>query len=204
VKTAVMAECRKTKSNCEFVVSTTGCIALARDSDGVWGAWASRTTAAEAESAAMASCKKTDRAGCHVPTIVCGSGGKVRWEADTPTDDSLFSFEVCDDSRDKAYVAVSGRFAGDTDEWRVKGWWTVEPGKCADIGKFKRGEFYAMAEVAGNATRTWGNDDLKMCVAHPDAFDRVRGSHDTCKPSDLVSFQKFNVTTESWTWHLKN
>ena len=204
VHNAVMQECRKTKSNCEFVTATTGCIALARDADGVWGAWAARTTSSDADAAALATCKKTGRSGCHVPTIVCGATGKVRWESETADDGDTFSFEVCDDSSDKAFVAVSGRFAGDVDKWRVKGWWSVDPGKCKDIGKFERGEFYAMAEVAGNAERTWGNEDIKLCVTHPDAFDRVRGAHDTCKPKDLVGFQKFDINNATYTWHLKD
>jgi uncharacterized membrane protein len=208
-KSSVLEQCRKSKSNCEFVTATQGCIALARVPNGEWGAWATRTTVAEAESAAIATCTKSGRTNCSVPTIVCGSQGKVRWETannnnntSNSDEDQLFSFKVCNDSKDKAFLAVAGRFANDPSDWRVKGWWSVDTGSCEDVGKFLRGEFYAMAEVAGNEDRSWGDDDLKLCVAHPGPFDRVRSGHDTCDSQDLIGFQKFDIDKASWTWRL--
>lgn len=122
---------------------------------------------------------------------------------DAPTEsDDRFTFTVCNKSGIWAAVAVSGVEAPGSNSWVVRGWWKVAPGQCADIGKFARGTFYALAEELNNPQVGWKGHDINLCVQYPGPFNRINSGGETCSGDELQPFTRFYVTSSAQTWIL--
>lgn len=116
--------------------------------------------------------------------------------------DDFFTFEVCNQSKRRASVAVMGRDTPE-DEFSVQGWHTVSAGSCESVGRFAKGTFYAMASVYGNINRGWWNKDIRLCVDVPGPFHRVNSPGHECRRNErLVPFRKFTATGPTLRWTL--
>src|SRR5262249_51402500 len=114
----------------------------------------------------------------------------------------FFAFEVCNNSRERASVAIMGR-ADPGASFVVEGWYNVSAGSCQGLGRYARGTFYAMAFVYGSTTRGWWQEDIKVCVELPGPFNRAATDRYTWHGEEkLVPFRKFNVTDAKVTWPL--
>ena len=91
-----------------------------------------------------------------------GSGNTVQ----TPTPPSQNNSQwysvvkVCNHYSEKATVAASGVREKDAALYTVEGWWIIEPGNCARLGRYRKGYFY-LYSYAGK--RVW-EGSRHLCV----------------------------------------
>jgi uncharacterized caspase-like protein/uncharacterized membrane protein len=119
--------------------------------------------------------------------------------------DALFSFRVCNKSSCKISVAIS-HYSDKMQTFLVEGWFTVEMGKCGNLGSYKKGWFYYYAQCYGNSRLGRWAGKTMICVEYPGPFTRVRqGGTYTCQSrEDLVGFFEVRVDGEEWTQNLRD
>ncbi len=132
-----------------------------------------------------------------------GSGDTT--EGDGGSGGDTFRFRVCNKSRIKASVALSALYAPGSQDYIVAGWWTVDVGKCVDIGSYPKGHFYHYAKAfSANNSSFWGTKDLLLCVEVPGPFKRINLAGYKCDASLLKPFRHVEVVKDSYEWTLNN
>ena len=144
---------------------------------------------------------------------VCGSGasaptGKAPAAPDSSprqggnkaaSDPGSFALTICNKDSEPADIAVSHPVApGSVDFW-VEGWWSVEPGECAPIGRFTTGWFYYYAE---SDVGEWSGE-TPICVSD-EPFKRVNHADGdyTCDENLLLPFVELKVDGPAFTINL--
>ncbi|TBW40443.1 DUF1036 domain-containing protein [Siculibacillus lacustris] len=115
-------------------------------------------------------------------------------------DSGLFDFSVCNETRSKASVAISSRYAPGSSDFVVAGWWVVEPGSCRRIGAYPRGHFYTFAKAPNG--NFWGRGDLHLCTEQPGPFKRINLKTYKCSNDLLKPFNHVEVVKSSYEWTL--
>jgi uncharacterized membrane protein len=134
-----------------------------------------------------------------------GSGDTTEGEGDGGSGSDTFRFRVCNKSRIKASVALSALYAPGSKDYIVAGWWTVDVGKCVDIGSYPKGHFYHFAKAfAANNTSFWGTKDLQLCVEVPGPFKRINLAGYKCDAKLLKPFRHVEVVKDTYEWTLNN
>ena len=114
-----------------------------------------------------------------------------------------FLFKVCNNSDVTASVAISSHVSPYDDRFLVKGWWTVEPGECENIGHFPKGWFYFFAEQRGSGRVHWGGSDLNICIRHPGPWERINRPGYSCGSNEQLKgfaaiFIESNIGGHTW------
>jgi serine/threonine protein kinase/uncharacterized membrane protein len=115
----------------------------------------------------------------------------------------FFTFTVCNKSRYKASVAISGRKDPASDSYTIIGWYVYEPGECTNLGKWAKGSFYFMAQQYNNQYQGWRGNDTKFCVTNR-AFNRIRISGYTCQAGERLEGFFWRNLSDDFTWNLGN
>jgi uncharacterized membrane protein len=114
-----------------------------------------------------------------------------------------FSFQVFNNSKVSASVAVSNLVAAGDSRFEVQGWWTVASGACENLGDFPQGWFYIYAEQTNTGAEVW-EGDVPLCVQFPGPFEVIHSTSITCDANLLKQFNSENIpsTTGQFTFTL--
>lgn len=135
---------------------------------------------------------------------VCADAPSARQEiAKLDEDAKFFTFTVCNKSRYKASVAISGRKDPVSDTYTIIGWYVYDPGECANLGKWAKGSFYFMAQQYNNQRLGWRGNDTKFCVTNS-AFNRTRIAGYTCRGGERLEGFFWRNLSDDFTWNLGN
>src|SRR5579862_211455 len=126
-----------------------------------------------------------------VLTVAALCGGSAVAQAQT------FSFQVCNKSSSRAWIAVAAHVSPSDDAWQAQGWWVVDPGACSTIGDFPKGWFYYYARAASVDWKGTGPDVSQTCVptAH---FKRLDPPGYKCTDDEILTpFNGKNISADS-------
>ena len=84
--------------------------------------------------------------------------------AGPPSDSSVITLRVCNQTRVTAQVAISYQPVG-SGTFSNAGWYNVAPGQCRDLAQTTNAYMYGYAEVEGSDSDVWQGD-------HPQATAR--------------------------------
>jgi uncharacterized membrane protein len=114
-----------------------------------------------------------------------------------------FTFQVCNNSKVSASVAVSNLVSATDNRFEVQGWWTVTSGTCENLGDFPQGWFYIYAEQTNTGAEVW-EGDVPLCVQYPGPFEVIHTASITCDADNLKQFNSENIpnTTGQYTFTL--
>lgn len=110
-----------------------------------------------------------------------------------------FVLTVCNRDGEPADIAVSHPVSPGSPDFWVEGWWSVDPGECAPIGRFTTGWFYYYAESDGGE---WSGE-TPICVSD-EPFKRMNFANGgyTCDEDLLLPFVEVRVETPEFTINL--
>jgi uncharacterized membrane protein len=115
-----------------------------------------------------------------------------------PAPPEYFTFVVCNQNREAASIAVMGRQSAQSSSMVVEGWSQAPSGRCGIVGRYVKGDFFAVA--ASPSGKQWGANDLALCVT-AQQFRRVHTAGYRCGPSEkLLYFKRFRITDDQLTW----
>jgi hypothetical protein len=127
-------------------------------------------------------------------------------------EESFFSLDVCNRTKEDASVAISVRKAPDSDSL-LRGWWPVGAGSCKTLGKFAKGKFYVTAIVPpGNGLfgflkpgrlLGWNGSDVLIgkCVDLSASFERPdKPSLDCPSGEKIIGFHEFDASGSNYIW----
>ena len=142
---------------------------------------------------------------------VCNGGAPAAGKAPAAADNrhrrgantgkpTSFVLTVCNLDSTSADLAVSHRSAPESPDFWVEGWWSLNPGECAKIGRFLTGWFYYFASSDDGE---WSGD-LPLCVTD-EPFKRMNFAHAnvSCDEDDLVNFNEILVESAEFTVNLR-
>jgi uncharacterized membrane protein len=108
-----------------------------------------------------------------------------------PVIDPNFGFRVCNQSSEFATIAVMAKQSPESSQMVIEGWWHEPPGRCGLVGRFPKGDFYALAT---NPNSAWEGADIQLCVTEG-KFRRVNSEGYSCRSDErLFGFQHFYVS----------
>lgn len=98
------------------------------------------------------------------------------------SDGRTASLMVCNRTPDKVYVAIANDVGpADGDEFRSRGWWTLESGVCDGFWSWRAGNvddvpLFFLVYAESDSGTTWSGDDAYLCA--PDSKFDITGNHD--------------------------
>lgn len=118
-----------------------------------------------------------------------------------PPSPAAFTFKVCNSKAFVINVAYVGAPVGG--DRRIKGWLSVQPKSCREIGKFKTGDFHFFAQTFNtNPIQVFVNAGSKLskfCVGEK-TFDFP--PERACRSDQKRDFSLLHVTNDNLSWNL--
>jgi uncharacterized membrane protein len=102
-------------------------------------------------------------------------------ESARPT--SLFKLTFCNRTGEPAYISVAGQRVPGNPEFRIEGWWQLEPGQCGALGEWVQDVIYWFA-VSDN--RKW-EGTASYCVSRSQ-FIRINEANYYCNASEQLEY----------------
>ena len=116
-------------------------------------------------------------------------------------DAQLFKFTVCNRSRIKGYVVISGKLTPASAAFKIAGYYSVDPGACRELGNWAKGSFWYMAMHSAGGWR----GSIPLCVSATQAFERDREPGErACRAGDKFEHFFMRDITGDFTWTITN